>query len=333
MPLDEIATVGQTLGSVLSANACSRHLTGNRSRCSGVYLYMRTAISLLLALSSATYAAQAPGYLQSVWQRWDASDLVCTGLASAPARTGITRTIDGSDRDQLSSEVELETCFKGEHPVSSPVRVIGYSEVARKDTHRGYVYSGPPPGFVSKGRNLLFLRRTPNPAEFEVAVPVYETAIRLADSRPYYTSDKSATSVRFALTREFEAALVQFDGKDVSDIERIIDLLGKVEGIAELSWFSKSVALPIQRDIAVALVAHDQLEYEPLAISLLIDASALAWKRENAASALGRHGTERALPYLRQVASAPATTDDLKSLHVWALSASQRLERHLTQQR
>ena len=265
-------------------------------------------------------------------RRWDASDWVCTGVASAPVRTGSTRTIDGRDRDQLSSEVELETCFKEERPVSSPVRVNGYSVVARKDIQGGYAYAGPPPGFVSKGRNLLFLRRTANLGEFEVAVPIYETAIRLADSRPYYTNDKSATSVRFALTQEFEAALVQFDGNDVTDIERIFDLLGNAEGIAELSRFSKSVPFPIQRDIAVALVAHDQLEYESLAISLLIDASALAWKRENAASALGQHGTERALPYLRQVASAPATTDDLKSLHVWALEACHRLERRLTPQ-
>jgi hypothetical protein len=66
---------------------------------------------------------------------------------------------------------------------------------------------------------------------------------------------------------------------------------------------------------------------------LLIDASALAWKRANAAGALGEHGTERALPYLRQLASEPDTSDDLKSLHVWALSAFQRLERRLTQQR
>jgi hypothetical protein len=293
---------------------------------------MRAAISLLLALSSATYTAEAQ-YLPSIWQRWDASDSVCTGLASAPVRTGITRTIDGSDRDQLSSEVKFETCFKGKPPVSSPVRVIGYSVMASKDVHGGYIYSGPPPGFVCKGRNLLFLRQTVNPGEFEIAVPIYETAIRLADSRPYYPNDMSATSVRFALTREFEAALAQFDGDDVSDINRIFDLLGNAEGIAELSGFSKTVPLPIQRDIAVVLLAHDQVDYEPLAISLLIDASALAWKRANAAGALGEHGTERALPYLRQVASQPATTDDLKSLHVWALSASQRLERRLTRQR
>jgi hypothetical protein len=229
--------------------------------------------------------------------------------------------------------VEFETCFKGERPVSSPVRVIGYNELAKKDIHGGFAYSGPPPGFLTKGRNLLFLRGTANPGEFEVAVPVYETAIRLAENRPYYPRDKSATSVRFALTQEFEAALVQFDHNDVSDIERIFYLLGKAEGIAELSRFSTTVALPIQRDIAVALLAHGQLEYEQLAISLLIDTSVLGWKRENAASAIGEHGTERALPYLREVAAAPPTTDDLKALHVWALEACERLEGRLKQQR
>jgi hypothetical protein len=293
---------------------------------------MRAAILLLLALLPSTYAGEVPRYLPSIWQRWDASELVCTGVASAPVRTGVTRTIDGSDRDQLSSEVEFDTCFKGERPASSLARVIGYNVVAIKDIRGGYILSGPPTGFVRKGRNLLFLRRTANSGEFEVAVPVYETAIRLADSRPYYSNDTSAASIGFALTQEFEAAIVQFDSNDVSDIERIFDLLGKEQGIAELSRFARNVELPIQRDIAVALVAHDQLEYEPLAISLLIDASALAWKRENAASALGRHGTERALPYLWQVASTPATTDDLKSLHVWVLEACQYLERRLTQQ-
>ena len=121
---------------------------------------MKAAISFLLALSSATYAAEASRYLGSVWQRWEASDLVCTGLAAAPVRTGITRTIDGTDRDQLATEVEFETCLKGKRPVSSAVRVVGYSAIATKDIHGGYVYSGPPVGFVRKGRNLLFLRQT-----------------------------------------------------------------------------------------------------------------------------------------------------------------------------
>ena len=320
------------LPGVLSVTAWFRQPTGNCSRCSGVYLCMRAAIPLLLALSSAVHGG-IPRYLPGVWQRWDASDLVCTGVASGPVRTGITRTIDGRDRDQLSSEVKFETCFKGKPPAPSRVRVVGYSVMANKDIHGGVLYSGPPPGFVRKGRNLLFLRQTATPSELEVAVPIYETAIRLADSRPHYPNDTSAIAVRFALTREFEAALVQFDENDVSDIDRILDVLGNVEGIGELTKFSKTVPPPIQRDIALALLKHDQLEYEPVAISLLIDASAPEWKRANAANALGEHGTEHALPYLRQVASEAATTDDLKSLHVTALRATQRLQHRLTEQR
>jgi hypothetical protein len=295
----------------------------------GVYSSMPFAISLLLVLSSVAYAAEAPRYLATLRQRWDASDLVCIGLVSTPVRTGITRTIEGSDRDQLSSKVKFETCFKGKRLVSSPVRVVGYSVVSSKDIRGGYIYSGPPPGFVRNGRNLLFLRQTLTPRELEIAVPIYETAVRLADSRPHYPNDTSATGVRFALTREFEAALEQFDGNDVGDIDRIFDLLGNAEGIAELSRFSKNVPLPIQRDIAVFLLAHGQVDYEPLAISSLIDASAPAWKRANAAEALGQHGTGRALRHLQQIASQSATTDDLKSLHLHALSSLQRLERRL----
>jgi hypothetical protein len=201
--------------------------------------------------------------------------------------------------------------------------------MAGKDVSEGYIYSGPPTGFVRRGRNLLFLRRTETPHEFEVAVPIYETAIRLADSRPYYPVEASPVSERFALTQEFEAALVQFDATDVSDINRILDLLGIREGIAELSRFSGRAPLSIQRDIAVTLLGHDQLDSEPLAISLLLDTSAPAWKRANAAQALGEHGTERALRYLQQVASQPATTDDLKSFRLHARSSVHRLEDRL----
>ena len=129
------------------------------------------------------------------------------------------------------------------------------------------------------------------------------------------------------MTQEFEAAIVQFDATDIRDINRIFDLLGSRGAIIELSTFSQKVPPPIQRDIAVALLEHDQLECEPVVISLLIDPTALPWKRANAASALGRHGTERALPYLQQIASESMTTDDLKSLHVWVVEACQRLER------
>src|SRR6266851_1068443 len=175
-----------------------------------------------------------------------------------PLRTCLTRTIDGSDRDQLASEVELETCFKGKRPAPSAVRVVGYDVMASKDVGGGYVYSGPPTGFVREGRNLLFLHRTENSHDLEIAVPIYETAIRLADNRPNYAVEESQASERFALTQEFEAALVQFDASDVSDIDRVLDLLGIREGIAELSRFSQRLPLSIQRDIAVALLLHDQ---------------------------------------------------------------------------
>ena len=295
---------------------------------------MHAVILSFLALTSALFMEPAR-YLQSIWQRWDASDLVCTGITSEPQRTGATRVIDGNSRDQLSSEVTLETCFKGKRPTSSPIRVLGYSVYALKDVRdsAGVAYAGPPPGFVQKGRNLLFLRQTASAGVLEVAVPIYETAIRLADSRPRYPSDRSSTFFREALTQEFEEAIVQFNATDVIYIERIFDLLGSSQAAMELSAFSKTVALPIRRDIAIALLEHDQLESDPLVISLLIDTSALPWKRANAASALGRHGTERALPYLRQVASEPVTTDDLKSLHVWVLEACQRLERRLIERR
>ena len=289
---------------------------------------MQDVILSLLVLTSVLYGEPAR-YLPSIWQRWDVSDLVCTGVASEPIRTGAARTIDGSRRDQLSSDVTFETCFKGKPPGSSPVRVLGYSVFALKDVPDsvGVAYAGPPPGFIRKGRNLLFLRQSATAGALEVAVPIYETAIRLVDTRPRYPSDSSPTFFREAMTQEFEAAIVEFDATDISDINRIFDLLGRRGAIIELSTFSKTVLPPIQRDIAVALLEHDQLECEPLVISLLIDPTAPPWKRSNAASTLGRHGTERALPYLQQVASEPMATDGLKSLHLWVVEACQRLER------
>ncbi len=250
---------------------------------------------MLLALSFTTWAAEAAQYLPSIQQRWDVSGLVCIGDASSPIRTGLTRTIDGSDRDQLSAEVGLETCFKGNRPTASEVRVLGYDVVAMKDAGHGYAYSGPPTGFVSEGRNLLFLRPTQDPGEFEVAVPVYETAIHLADTRPDNTSGGVRQSVRVVLTQELEAALVQFDDTDLSDIGYLFDLLGVPTGIAELSRFSQGVPLAVQRDISVALLFHGQPNAEPMVISLLLDMSAPPWKRGNAAGALGEYGTAAAL--------------------------------------
>jgi hypothetical protein len=290
---------------------------------------MRYALSLLLALSSINWAAEVPHYLPSIHQRWDASDLVCIGDASSPIRSGVTRTIDGSDRDQLSADIELETCFKGDRPAASEIRVIGYDVVATKDVSQGYAYGGPPIGFISKGRNLLFLRRTEMPNKFEVTVPIYQTAIHLADNRPNSARGKSRKSEHNVLTHEFEAALVQFDDGDLSDIGYLLDLLRSCEGITELSRFSPGAPLPVQRDIAVALLSHDQQNSEPIVTSLLLDSSAPSWKRENAAEALGEHGTEAAFGPLQKISLQPTATDDLKALRLSAHSSLQRLEQRL----
>lgn len=292
---------------------------------------MRYALSMLLACSFTTWAAEAAQYLPSIQQRWDVSDLICIGDASSPVRTGLTRTIDGSDRDQLSAEVELETCFKGIRPTAPGIRVLGYDVVATKDVGQGYAYSGPPTGFVSKGRNLLFLRPTQNPDEFDVAVPIYETAIHLADARPDNPSGGGQQSVRLVLTQELEAAVVQFGDADLRHMEYLFDLLGVPSAIAELSRFSRSVPLTVQRDISVALLFHGQADAEPIVISLLLDMSAPPWKRENAASALGEYGTKAALGPLQQIASQPAAADELESLRLGARSSLDRLEHRLLQ--
>lgn len=156
-------------------------------------------------------------------------------------------------------------------PAASKIRVIGYDVVATKDASQGYVYSGAPIGFISKGRNLLFLSRTDMPNEFEVTVPIYQTAIHLADNRSNSAREKSRKSERYILTQEFEAALVQFDDGDLKDIGYLLDLLGSREGVTELSRFSPSTPLPVQRDIAVALLSHDQQNSEPTVASLLLD--------------------------------------------------------------
>lgn len=288
---------------------------------------MSRLAAVVLALSAIGFGAATPRYLPHIQQRWDASDLVCTAVVTAPTPTGVTRLIDGADRDQLSAEATIERCFKGEKPPTSTIKVIGYSVYAAKDLHgAGFGYAGPPTGFVGKGRNLIFLRRTASPLTFEVAVPIYETAIRLSDSRPYYPDDNSPAGIRFALTQEFESALLQSDSRDVYYIGWLFDLLGGEDATHELRTLSPRAALAIQRDIAVALLANGQLDCEVIVISLLMDASAPEWKRHNAAATLGEHGTQRALPYLREVAAQPATNDDLKLLRNWTVDAIRRLD-------
>lgn len=293
---------------------------------------------LLPTLLLVASGGQNPSYIPSIEARWNASDLVCIGDADAPQRTGMAQSIEGADRDQLSANVKLERCFKGEKPSSSEIRVLGNYVAAAKAGKSviSFAYSGPPTGFVHNGRNLLFLRRTSVPDDFVVSVPIYETAIPLADAPPTYPSPPSPSSIKTVLTMELEKAMLQSEDtsrdmnpkpfadpllSDYRYIDYLLDYLGPPNGIAELSRFSETAPVAIQRDIAVRLFDLDQSGYESSVISLLLDVTAPAWKRGNAALALGSHGTDAALNPLRQVALEPAGTEQLKMLHHEAASS------------
>lgn len=290
---------------------------------------MRYAFFLLLALSPIAPASNAAQYLPSIQQRWDASDLVCTGRASSPARTGQTQNIDGSDRDELAAQVAIETCFKGELPAAAEIRVLGYDVMASKDISGGYAYAGPPTGFVSEGRNLLFLRRTQNPDQFEVTVPIFATAIHLADKAPYRSSNEGRRSTRLVVIRELEDALIQFGDADLTYIDYLVGYVGTQDEIAELSKLSLRVPIGLQRDIAVAILSRGQPSVEPVVIALLMDKSAPTWKRENAAGALGEHGTEAALAPLQEIAAQPNTAGEQGTLRLWAVEALDKIRSRL----
>jgi hypothetical protein len=203
---------------------------------------------------------------------------------------------------------------------TTEIRVFGYDVVARREVGQGYAYAGPPVGFLNEGRNLLFLRGTPNPDQYEVTVPIYETAIHLADKNPYQRSDEGRSSTRLIITRELEGALVQFSDTNLSYMDYLIDFLGTQDGIVELSRLSSSVPTATQRDIAVAVLLRGRPDMQSEVISLLLDTSAPSWKRENAASALGEHGTDAAVRPLQDIASQPDT-----SLRRWALEALSKI--------
>ena len=291
---------------------------------------MRSAYSLLLAFVPLASGAINAQYLPRIQQRWDASDLVCIGSASPPDRTGLEKSIDGAYRDQLSAAVNIERCFKGVLPSQNQIQVLGYNVISSKElkANQGYAYSGPPAGFVDEGRNLLFLRRTTAPNEFEVTVPIYKTAIRLAEFNSDATTNSSDAITRSILTRELEAALLKFEN-DLSYIDYIFDLLGERGGASELTSFSKNQSSLVQGEIAVALFNHGSKDSEPGVISLLLDSSAPPWKRENAALALGFRGTESAIAPLQKIAEQPADTEELKPLRLSAEDGVARLKHRL----
>ena len=128
-------------------------------------------------------------------------------------------------------------------------------------------------------------------------------------------------------------------GNPAEPFERlVIPLQGRgAEWIPNAIWDYRNMLLGFElcrlwefvfHEICDQHAAIDCEEHSNVALALM---ALSPWKRANAASALGRHGTERAVPYLRQVASEPVTTDDLKSLQVWVLEACQRLERRLVE--
>jgi hypothetical protein len=187
----------------------------------------------------------------------------------------------------------------------------------------------------------MFLRKTSVPDEFVVTVPLYETAIPLADVPPAYPSATSPAFTKIVLTRELESAMLQSEDTEsdpdlkpfadplLSDyryIDYLLDYLETPDGLAELSRFSEIAPLAVQRDIAVKLLDHDERRNESSVISLLLDETAPAWKRGNAALALGRKGTPAALDPLRKVVREPAVTEQREMLRNEAASSLQSLE-------
>lgn len=305
---------------------------------------MQIGALFLTLLSLAPPGGSTVSYLPTIQARWNASDLVCIGDSSAPHRTGVVQVIDGAKRDQLSAYVELETCLKGAKPQSSEIRVLG-DYFTSVNGQNGFGYAGPPTGFVHEGRDLLFLRRSSSPDEFLVTVPIYQTTIPLANTAPNYPPTTSSGYAKVVLTRELESAMLQTAENDqgvnpspgfgdglLSDIEYInllLDYLGKSDGTTELSRLYGTAPSPICQDIAVMLFDRGQQEYESAVISFLLEQSLPAWRRWNAALALGRHGSRAALDPLRLVVSEAAQTEQQKQLRSYAQSSFELLQRRL----
>ena len=237
--------------------------------------------------------------LSDIQQRWDYSDLVCTGAATRPKRTEIVKRIGDQDRDQLISWVTVEACFKGKPP-ANPLRVIGYDVLAQQDGAKNFIYAGPPPGFVTEGRNLLFLRRTNDAQTWNVTVPVYATCIPLAATAPAYQLDGSAVSIRRALAAEFEAVLPG-TSEPAWYLDCLLEILGEYQGLEELKRLPTSDDKDLHAQIAMELLRHHDQAGEPDTISLLEDDSAPTMQRENAALALRNATSLRAERALERV--------------------------------
>jgi len=253
-----------------------------------------------MRVSQAASVKEPPFSSGSLQLRWDYSDLVCTGVAAVPKRTGIVENLAGTDRDQLSSRVELQTCFKGVRPVGI-VAVLGDTIVAAKDAQGGFVYAGPPTGFVPPGRNLLFLRATQSRNVWRVTVPVVATCLPLADVPPDYPFDGSDDSIRRALAAEIEAVIAQGHLRDqpygfqtldqpeyvaATYAPYVFEIYGKPRALNELARMMTSLPSASRRVIAMELLRNGDQRGLADTLALLQDESVVSWQRANAARAL-----------------------------------------------
>ena len=254
--------------------------------------------------------------------RWDYSDLVCTGVAAEPRHTGIVENLEGTDRDQLSASVELQTCLKGARP-ADVVTVLGDTVIASKDAQRGFAYAGPPLGFLVPGRNLLFLRATKSPRVWRVTVPVYATCLPLADIPPDYTVDGSEGSIRRALAAEVEAVMAQghlrghasgfpsqVQPESVAAIYApyILEIYGKPGALNEMARIMTSLPVASRRAVAMELLRSGDQRGLPDTVALLQDESVVNWQRANAARALEYTRSLQARLVLESLAN--KTSDD-----------------------
>ncbi len=292
-----------------------------------------------MRVSQASTVKEPPFSAGGLQFRWDYSDLVCTGVAAKPKRTGVVENLGGTDRDQLSVRVELQTCFKGLRP-TGVVTVLGDTVVAWKDGQTGFAYAGPPLGFVVPGRNLLFLRATKYPHVWRVTLPVYATCLPLADVPTDYNVDGSEDSIRRALVAEIEAVIAQGYLRDqpygfqtlahpeyVAAIYApyILEIYGKFQGMNELATIMSFLPVASRRVIAMELLRNGDQRGLPDTLALLQDESVVGWQRANAARALEYTQSRRARPALEVIAN-QKTDDELRRVACEVLARISRTQ-------
>jgi hypothetical protein len=300
------------------------------------------AVALFLGQASAIFAQQgdltllpfspsqsppmaAPpfAYISRLQDRWDYSDRVCTGTAEAPVSTGVIENLGGTDRDQLASRVAIENCFKGQIPVET-ITVLRDNVVAEKDVHGGWGYSGPPTGFLSRGRNLLFLRHTEDPTLWRVTIPVFATCIPLADDAPSSPFDRSLQAVPDALVVEFGSAIEQGPRPlgnseypvvlaNSEYLEYIWQILSKDRGILELKSFMERSSWTIRQDIALYMLNRGYSDGLTEVIALLEDNGTDSWKRANAARLLRNESSAQVKQALERAAAQPGPKEVIEA--------------------